>query len=341
MTAGGEFRDGNIFKITASGNLTTLYSFTDGTDGSAPVGALVLGSDGNFYGAAKHNTIHGYDFYGTLFKFSPEGTLTTLYALNNTDGFYPNAGLIEGSDGNFYGTTDTDAKAGYGTLFRITPQGTLTTLVWFDGFDTGGHPASALVQGQDGHLYGTTTTGGPEGHGTIFRLAMTGAPQFTSQPMSQAVVEGANVLFNIAVSGAPSLHYQWQRNGTNLIDGNHVFGSTNRVLTLANVSPSDQGTYSVIVSNALGSVASSGALLKTFTQPVFQTARHANGALQLSWKATSGQKYRLQYKPALTATNWINLGALVTATNETLTASDPISTNSQRFYRVVLFPQAQ
>ena len=81
---------------------------------------------------------------------------------------YPYAGLIQGSDGNFYGTTYGGAHASNGTLFRITSAGTLTTLVAFDGFDDGAHPASALVEGRDGALYGTTTTSGPGGRGTIF-----------------------------------------------------------------------------------------------------------------------------------------------------------------------------
>lgn len=335
---GGASDDGTVFTMTSDGTLTNLCSFTGGTDGYLPVGALVQGTDGNLYGVTEHNTISGYQFYGTIFKISTNGTLTTLYVLNYTDGAYPYAGAIQGSDGNLYGTTYGGVSANNGTVFRITPGGALTTFVAFDGFDDGAHPESALVEGADGALYGTTTSGGPGGRGTIFRLSFTTAPQITSQPVNQTVVAGANATFSAAVFGAPQLLYQWQRNGTNSTDSGNISGSTARVLTLAKVSLADSGNYSVIVSNALGSVTSSNALLTVVTQPGFRTITQTNGAVTLVWSAITGQKYQLQHNSDLDSTNWTNLGNVITATNGTVAVADVIGSNSQRFYRVVLLP---
>src|ERR1700722_14670772 len=117
---------GTIFRSTPSGGLTVLYIFTGGNDGAYP-GPLVQGGDGNFYGAAvfggsgacedNSNAVVG---CGTIFQITPSGNFMVLYSFGGgIDGSYPNS-LIQGSDGNFYGTT-------VGTIFRMTPSGTLTT----------------------------------------------------------------------------------------------------------------------------------------------------------------------------------------------------------------------
>lgn len=336
--AGGAYGYGTVFKLTPNGALTTLYPFTGGRDGYAPVGALVQGADGDFYGVTKYNTILGFRFYGTIFKLTTNGVLTTLYALNFTDGSYPAAGVIQGSDGNLYGTTRDGGSSGNGTIFRVAPSGTFTTLASFDGFNTGAHSEAALVEGADGSLYGTTTSGGPGGGGTIFRLRSTSSPQITSQPTRQTVVAGANTAFSVAVFGAHPLSYQWRKDGIDLTDGGDRVGSTTRILRLGNVRSTDAGTYSVTVSNALGSVTSAGALLTVNFPPEFQSIRRTSGTVTLTWSAAAGRRYQLQYKSNLSATTWTNLGGAITATVGTVTVSDGIGSSSQRFYRVVLLP---
>jgi uncharacterized repeat protein (TIGR03803 family) len=332
MTSGGANGYGNVFKMSPSGVLTNLYSFTGGTDGRVPAGQLVQGTDGNFYGVTKRNVIDGFSFYGTIFKITPTGVLTTLYSLDFTDGAYPFAGLIQASDGNFYGTTYTGVSSINGTLFRITPGGALTTLVSFNGSDDGAYPESALVQGADGNLYGTTTTGGTGGQGTVFRLTFTSAPQIVTQPVNQTAVAGESVSFYVTVFGAMPLSYQWQENGTNVNSG------TNRVLTLVGVTPGEAGTYSVIVSNALGTATSVGAVLSVIVPPLFQSAIQADGMLTLTWSATVGQIYQVQYTTNLNNKSWIDLGTSVTAASSTVSASDNIVPDSQRFYRIALLP---
>jgi uncharacterized repeat protein (TIGR03803 family) len=156
---------GSVFKITPSGTVTTLHSF-DGTDGAEPNG-LVQGTDGNFYGT----TYTGGDIpnqpLGTVFKITPSGTFTSLLSFNGADGGSPAAGLVQGANGNFYGTTST-------TFFEVTPSGTLTTLHTFNGMDGSGSSAAGLVQGADGNFYGITKTGGANGYGTVFKITPTG-----------------------------------------------------------------------------------------------------------------------------------------------------------------------
>jgi len=169
---------GTFFKITPSGALTTLYSFS-GSDGFQPYGALVQGSDGAFYGTANGG---GANAFGSIFKITSAGALTTLYSFsarnaqgNNTDGAYPDAGLTVGSDGNFYGTANSGGAFGNGTVFKITPAGVFTALYSFGvGTNDGASPSGALVQGSDGNLYGTTTGGGANVFGALFRITTSG-----------------------------------------------------------------------------------------------------------------------------------------------------------------------
>lgn len=150
-------------------SFTSLMSF-DGADGAGPNGTLVQGVDGNFYGTTQGGgPTLGLCFFnfgdgcGTVYKITPSGALTTLYNFcseaNCTDGANPSAGLVLGTDRNFYGTTSGGGTNGMGTVFKITPDGTLMTLHNFDGAD-GSQPTAALVQATDGNFYGTTSTGG-------------------------------------------------------------------------------------------------------------------------------------------------------------------------------------
>ncbi len=179
---GGKHNSGTVFKLSRDGELTTVYDFcaqTNCTDGQSPVGPLVLTSGGNLYGATRQG---GANSWGMLFKLTQKGKLTTLHSfcslLNCADGVYPNS-LIEGSDGNFYGTTsggDTPVY-NYGTVFKMTPDGTLTTLYSFCsqmGCTDGASPEAALVQATDGNLYGTTSFGSVGNAGTIFEITTTG-----------------------------------------------------------------------------------------------------------------------------------------------------------------------
>jgi uncharacterized protein (TIGR03437 family) len=155
---------------------------------------LVQATDGNFYGT----TSGGANGYGTVFKITPGGALTTLYSFQDgADGADPEAGLIQAADGNFYGTTTGEDSASYGTVFKITPDGMLTTLNSFDGTD-GDEPSAGLVQASDGNLYGTTYSGGAKGAGTVFKLVLASATAAPTISPNGGVVGGASFLAGIA-----------------------------------------------------------------------------------------------------------------------------------------------
>jgi uncharacterized repeat protein (TIGR03803 family) len=164
--------------IRSSGTTTfvSLVSF-NGTNGANPQYApLVQGLDGNFYGTTSAGGA-GTVADGTVFKITSAGTLTTIYSFcsqtNCADGSTPFAGLVLGTDGNFYGTTEGGGSNGDGTVFKVTPTGTLTTLHSFDSTD-GALPRAGLVQGTDGNFYGTTEAGGADNDGTVFKVTPTG-----------------------------------------------------------------------------------------------------------------------------------------------------------------------
>ena len=165
---GGPSASGTVFKITPTGTETMLYAFTGGTDGGDPDGALIQGSNGNFYGTTRLGGAHG---DGTVFEMTPSGTETVLYSFagGTSDGANPTAGLLLARDGNFYGTTSAGGPANLGTIFELTPNGVETVLHDFAGGATdGADPSANLIQGSNGKLYGTTQSGGPNGYGTVF-----------------------------------------------------------------------------------------------------------------------------------------------------------------------------
>jgi uncharacterized repeat protein (TIGR03803 family) len=171
-SAGGPVDAGTFFVITPGGTLTTLYTFTGGDDGANPYGSLIQTLDGNFYGTAWDG---GANQFGTVFTFTPNGTLTTLHAFDNTDGSYPYAGLVQGNGGDFYGVTEEGGTNSYGTVFKINPSGKLTTLYSFSGGVDGDTPISTLIQATDGNFYGTASYDGLyPNFGTVFEITRTG-----------------------------------------------------------------------------------------------------------------------------------------------------------------------
>jgi uncharacterized repeat protein (TIGR03803 family) len=183
---------GTIFEITAAGKLTTLYNFcsqTNCTDGATPSAALVLGTDGNFYGTTSQGgtNVNNPDCpsgCGTIFKFTPGHELTTLYNFCSTssciDGYKPAAALVQGSDGALYGTVtsggDTSSEAGL--IFRITPGGQISLVYSFcaqSGCPDGAYPYAGLTLGSDGNFYGTASGGGANDFGTAFEFSTAGA----------------------------------------------------------------------------------------------------------------------------------------------------------------------
>jgi uncharacterized repeat protein (TIGR03803 family) len=210
--------DGTVFKIDASGALTTLHTFAN-TDGALPYSGLVQASNGNLYGETSSGGANG---YGTVFKMTLAGAVTTIYNFcaktNCIDGASPQGTLVQAADGNLYGTAYSGGANNMGTVFRITPGGTLTTLHSFDGAD-GTHPPDGVVQGTDENLYGTTIQGGTYNSGTVFKITSSGAMTTLYNFCAQANCPDGEILeagliqatdgnfYGVASDGGPYLYY--------------------------------------------------------------------------------------------------------------------------------------
>jgi len=300
----------SIFKTTTDGTLTLVALlpeidpnppsppfYPNGNSCWAPV---VLGSDGNFYSTANSG---GDSNKGTIFRVTPNGTLTTLFSFDGPNGSGCTSPLIQATDGNFYGTSiagglDTNynyfspvAAYGYGTIFRITPSGTFTRLFSFDGTN-GIAPASGVIQASDGNLYGTTIGGGvgmfPSG--TVFQVTTNGA--FTT-------------LFTFAsgIGGAPSRLMQARDGRLYGLTGNGFF------FRLSVPMPPE-------------------------VQPLVMEGKNVT----LTWKSVAGQNYQVQSISDLSASNWASVTGVMTATNGVTSTTFGIGAAAQQFYRVVLLP---
>ena len=211
ITSGDGTRSyGTVFEITPAGVLTTLASFTAG-DGNQTSGSLTQGQDGNFYGVAAQGGAYS---DGEVYQVTPAGAFTSLYSFTGgADGGAPAPALVLGGDGNFYGTTSEGGGSGVGTVYQITPAGVLTTLFTFTGGNDGSYPASNLILGPDGLLFGTTTAGGANGDGTVFEITPTAvlttlfAFKDTDANLAEsAPVLGSNGNFYFTTSGVGSIY---------------------------------------------------------------------------------------------------------------------------------------
>jgi uncharacterized repeat protein (TIGR03803 family) len=247
---GGTGGGGTVFKMAPGGALTTLYDFSPGsTNGCYPNAGLVQGPDGCLYGTTQEggdvsevNT----NGYGTIFKTTTNGELTTVYSFSNAvDGAIPLAGLVLGGDGNLYGTTaggEPDSPPiGTATVFQLTTNATLTTLASFNhpiiGSDNTIGPDAALVQGSDGNFYGTTLggsvpgTGFPTDYGMVFKLVVAGPSAVLTNLLQFQNSNGANPRCSL-VQGADGDFYGTTANGSANGTGGTVFKvTTNGTLT--------------------------------------------------------------------------------------------------------------
>jgi uncharacterized repeat protein (TIGR03803 family) len=257
---GGSNSFGTVFKMTLAGTLTTLWQFgslPNNVDGKQPMTALALGNDGSFFGTTFHG---GTNNFGTIFRITSDGSLTPLWQFGSlprtgslptmADGGYPNA-LIQGSDGNFYGTAQIGGTNVCGTAFRITPAGTLTVLWQFASMPNnadGVGPMAGLVQGSDGSFYGTTAYGGTNGNkGTIFKLTVPLNPP--ANQVSNVSVAGTNIVLAIPSVAGETYQLQYRADlasgdWSNIVDA-CVSNSIGSLLTFTNFdgASSMQGFY--------------------------------------------------------------------------------------------------
>ncbi|HSC17888.1 MAG TPA: choice-of-anchor tandem repeat GloVer-containing protein [Rhizomicrobium sp.] len=169
---GGAYNSGTVFKVTAKGKESIVYSFSGGADGAQPYGALIVGPDGNLYGTTQHGGTHN---SGTVFKLTPAGAESVLYAFTGgIDGNTPMAELIRDDAGNLYSTTVYGGTSKAGVVFKLDPAGNETVLHSFKNLQDGAFPESGLILDKVGNLYGTAFLAGPYGSGNVFRITVSG-----------------------------------------------------------------------------------------------------------------------------------------------------------------------
>jgi uncharacterized repeat protein (TIGR03803 family) len=198
---GGAHGDGTVFEIANSGGVyastpTTLVSF-NGSNGENPQASLIADTNGDLFGATVVGGAYG---FGTVFEIANSGgvyasTPTTLVSFDNTNGAFPEAGLIADANGNLYGTTALGGASGSGTVFEIANSGgvyasTPTTLVSFDNTN-GAFPEAGLIADANGNLFGTTNEGGASGDGTVFEVANSGGV-YASSPTTLVSFNGSD-----------------------------------------------------------------------------------------------------------------------------------------------------
>jgi uncharacterized repeat protein (TIGR03803 family) len=173
--AGGEFGspygEGTVFKLAADGTFTTLYNFcaqSGCADGRSPNPYLIFDGEGNLYGTTWAGG--AYDV-GTVFEITATGAYKVLYNFTQgADGGGPDGGVVMDGSGNLYGTTNFGGEqSGKGTIFELSLSGKLTVLHSFAGRD-GSKPEAGVILDAQGNLYGTTSTGGTYGYGTVFKV---------------------------------------------------------------------------------------------------------------------------------------------------------------------------
>jgi uncharacterized repeat protein (TIGR03803 family) len=171
-SGGGNFA-GTVFKLNQSGTDYALVRSFDNGDGANPQAPLIQGSDGVLYGTTYSGGIYN---VGTVFKLNRDGSgyrVLRSFSTTGRDGYWPQAGLLEGSDGALYGTTFFDSDDENGTVFKINKDGSgYSILRSFAGGNVGDgrNPQAGLIEARDGALYGTTFAGGAHESGTVFKL---------------------------------------------------------------------------------------------------------------------------------------------------------------------------
>jgi uncharacterized repeat protein (TIGR03803 family) len=175
---GGAFEGGTVFKVDPSGKETILHNFFGGSDGEKPYAGLVRDAAGRLYGTTTNGGIQNSSCTsgcGVVFEIDLNGREKILHRFTGTpDGASPVGGLILDSAGNLYGTTEMGGSAGVGTAFKVTASGVETVLYSFGGTPDGAYPQAGVIRDSNGNLYGTTSSSGTGGFGTVFKLNAAG-----------------------------------------------------------------------------------------------------------------------------------------------------------------------
>ncbi len=160
-------------------------------------------------------------------------------------------------------------------------------------------------------------------------IAPPGSPVITNQPVHQTVSLGANVTFTVGVSNSQGVSYEWQLNGTNLVNGGNISGAGSQTLTITGVSVTNVGHYRVLVSNGTGMVPSAEAALAIGGISFYPT---------VTIFGKIGDTYRVDYATALSPTIWIPMSTNIVMSSPTLVVDSGSPNSKERFYRAVYLP---
>ena len=258
---------GIVYRSAIDGsNVKTIYQLTP-DDAYTPQGGLLIGSDGLLYGTTKYGRAGEANSTGTIFRLSTAGTGFTVlhrfqasaaansdFSVINTDGALPEAELIEGTDGYLYGVTRAGGPNGRGAIFKMAKDGTGFAVLHTFAANTattvgqvvnadGAHPVGQLVQGADGYFYGTTSAGGTNGNGTVFRIAFDGAGFQVLRQFSATVIDATTGFAENADGAAPLAGLTNGNDG--LLYGVTRSGGTNGLGVIFSMTP-DGSTYTVM-----------------------------------------------------------------------------------------------
>ena len=349
-TAGGGANSlGNVFSISPSGTLTNLYSFSGPpNDGSHPQSWLVHGNDGNFYGTSYSG---GDSNAGTVFRISPSASFTNLWSFTGgSDGAKPWAGLLQGSDGNFYGTTYSGGDSNAGTVFRISPSASFTNLWSFTGGSDGANPEAGLAQGTDGDFYGTTARGATSNAGSVFRISPSGTLttlySFSGGSDGTApwagLLQGSDGNFYGTTAGGTGTVFRISPSGsfTNLYSFQGTDGSNPSAGLVQGIDGAFYGT------TRFGGAASDGTVFRLIV-PLSPPPNQISGIwldgtnIVITIPSIAGEIYQLQSRESLVDGDWSNVAdaCVSNSIGGSLTLTDfGAASQAQRFYRFGITP---
>jgi uncharacterized repeat protein (TIGR03803 family) len=352
---GGTYESGTIFEFTTNDELISLYTF-DGTNGSQPWGGLIQASNGNFYGTTSGGGINatnasGGGGHGTIFMMDPQGTFSRLYNFTGGgDGSLPYGTLVQGTNGNLYGTTYYGGSSGSGVIFEWKLDQGFIPVLYFNG-NNGANPGAGLIQGSNGFLYGTAASGGTFNDGVFFRVDYQG----NLSPLHNfSGSDGATPYGPIVFCG--DRYY-----GTTYAGGLYDYGTIYRLTMGSNQAPQFQSLFSfrdqtdggypeggvtlfhgsmfvTTIESRIGSSIGEGSLIELIRPPRLTHVSLDKGVLAAyTFDLQPGWTYQPQYSQTLLAGSWSNWGSTLTAISNQYTFSGP-ATGPTGFLRLKFQP---
>jgi len=273
----------------------TIFTFDDQHPqqfGYLPSGGLIQARDGKLYGVTDEG---GTNSYGTVFRITPSGALTTLGSFVTGPGArFPYGSLLQASDGNFYGTA---SASGVGGIFKLTQAGALSTFLIFDGYN-GENPIGGLVQGKDGNLYGTASQGGTNANwvfGLVYQVSLEGKLKMVVQ---------------FSGNGGPSTGASPYAGLTVGTDGN-LYGTTG-----TRGSRGNGNVFRIIMPGSIPTLK--------------RESSTTSSQLILSWP-TNYSNFTLQSSTSLSPPNWVDLTNPPAISGGQFFVTNPISSGAQFF----------